>query len=465
MKNISKLILGSMLTILTACGGESVIPNTSLAEISQNNENTSQQNNNSSTNNNNQSSNGSGNNNQQSQGSNSSNPNNNGNSGNNNGNSSNNNDPSNNPGNNNSNNNQQNLIPENRETLLKGENLNQVTFQATDIFSGSEHGQFLKFEKDVNGEYNIVKLTTGDGVTHTGEKNNDGSYHFIEQYGYEYENTPMGDIEVYFEEGKVPTLEEVKNKLNEYVDTNAESRNCGNECKNNVKVLIDELQESDLTGNGKLELDGFPALNLIPEWYGKEINLSYSDFGDFKVEGDNDYLLLAGGDNDKNISKDILRNINDKIVFEGKSVAEVSYEDEDNYDAMLIKGDVNLTLEDGKSTLNATYDNWYDIEVVDDISDVNGIHTMEFKNGDRITNEEFKFNGGNNFSVDRTGSEITDFGVYKRDHNNVEYAVTSKIEYYGDNNNPIEAIGQIGYGEQDGNYDKRFEMVFGVKKK
>ena len=133
---------------------------------------------------------------------------------------------------------------------------------------------------------------------------------------------------------------------------------------------------------------------------------------------------------------------------------------------MIINGNVNLTLEDGKSTLNATYDNWYDIEVVDDVSDVNGIHIMEFKNGNKITDNNFKFAGGNNFSVDRSGSEITDFGVYKRKYDNGEYVVTSQIEYYGDNNNPIEAIGQIGYGENtNDDIEKRFEMVFGVKKK
>ena len=118
--------------------------------------------------------------------------------------------------------------------------------------------------------------------------------------------------------------------------------------------------------------------------------------------------------------------------------------------------------------MDVNFKNWYDIKVIDDVDNLNGTHTMTFSNGNRITDNRFKF-AENDFDVDRSGSEYTNMGIYKRvGQGSNEKAVVSDIKYYGDAGKPIEAVGQIGYAEGDvhsnSDIERRFEMVFGVKK-
>ncbi|MBP3615556.1 MAG: hypothetical protein J6J27_01460 [Alphaproteobacteria bacterium] len=353
---------------------------------------------------------------------------------------------------------------------LKTIELDQVKFRTVDVYSET-HEESLNFEKDENGNYSKLKWITDDGHSHIGNVNEDGSYKFSKkQYTYDFRST-YGQLTATFEEGVVPSLQEVKDKLIENIYNNPNIHFYSDEERvATVKAEIDALTEGDLeNGNDRLEVDVFEPLDLTYVLLGKNLNLSYSDYGYITIKDglDGDRGFAYGGYDDKHISDEVIKNINEEMVFKGNAIGEVLYEEKDgNSEFLPLDGDATLNLNKGLSTLDVKFDNWYNVKVVDSVADANGTHTMEFTNGDRITNEKFKFSA-NDFNVDRSGSEYKESGLYKRTEN-PSVAVISDIQYYGDANDPVEAIGQIGYSEgnthSNDDIEKRFEMVFGVKK-
>ena len=313
-----------------------------------------------------------------------------------------------------------------------------------------------------------MTLKGGDDREHTAVQNDDGSYTFIAEYGYEYEPFEgQTKIRAYFEPGKVPTLEEVKEELLAYLndENNEEMKSLDASHKEDLQKGIEALTEYDLTheDNG-LKPENMPALTVIPAWGSKEVGLSYSDFARFSItkEGwEEDLLFYGGDDDDHKIEHADVKNIDGLIAFKGKSFGTVEFHGPDDNDKVLsLEGDVNLTLQNGQSTLTANYDNWYDVKVSGNIGDIANT-TFAFSNGDRISDADFKFHNGDNFNKTVTTNRFND--------DDYDYSVFADIEYYGDTTTKSieEAVGNIGYAEQpvpDTDYSRRFEMVFGAKK-
>ncbi len=181
---------------------------------------------------------------------------------------------------------------------------------------------------------------------------------------------------------------------------------------------------------------------------GKELGLSYSDFGTYKVVNkiNNEILTdntpFAGGYSAKEIT-DIAQN----IEFTGKAIGTVSKMAEDGEQKKLEKIDIagnaalNFDNETGVSTLGATFDNWYDVTVKDDTAG-----TIEFSN--------YK-NNANEYDMQVSGDMIEDKITAS--------GANMDVNYYGqfpENKRPTEAAGLVQYKDANG---VKLDMAFGAK--
>ena len=245
--------------------------------------------------------------------------------------------------------------------------------------------------------------------------------------------------------------------------------------------------------------------------YAKEMNLAYSDFGvidlDLKtthsnrksgnLEEEDTAYVFAGGYEAKRIDPSLIQG---ELNFEGIAKGRVVYVSENNYvdsqDVVSKKKDLDgkltLNFKNGAETLNAKFNNWYDVTVRPNAGDPSK-RDIEFKNGNRITDNDFKFRGQNTYVVtDMTGAQQIKAGgnehvvVPPDEHGYVTGESNGLVHtaYYGDRGRPSEVTGYVAYIENtpyrsDGlppdtpgsveDLDRvkslDLEMAFGAKKK
>jgi len=177
---------------------------------------------------------------------------------------------------------------------------------------------------------------------------------------------------------------------------------------------------------------------------GKELGLTYADFGtlDVYVERLSDGIeirdkpFFAGGYKIKQISKEEI-NTQDRLVFSGKAIGRVTATSDvetNEVDVLELAGDAELTFYDGVEQIKANFDNWYDVDVECQGSNVQSV-TLK------------------NYSEDNPTGKDEMFGMEK------PTVTDMKTNYYGDGV-PTEAVGFIGLEDENVNAI----INFGVKK-
>ena len=102
--------------------------------------------------------------------------------------------------------------------------------------------------------------------------------------------------------------------------------------------------------------------------------------------------------------------------------------------------------------------NWYDVRI-EKTGDQGDIH---FTNGDVITNDEYKFAAGNELKTDNFLNGNYEGKVVE---DGVDHYGKIDINYYGNNDKPVEATGILQYVEKRPTGDGvRANMAFGVAK-
>ena len=226
---------------------------------------------------------------------------------------------------------------------------------------------------------------------------------------------------------------------------------------------------------GESETGGL-GVSYNSEGKANDLGLRYSDFGVVKW-GDPGYdydsvSYFAGGYDVRKVRD--LQNIGGVIEFSGVANGDViigDWNDVDSLDSRHLDTTTNanpndrvarLTFNNGTSTLEAKFDNWYDVSAT---MDSNGnLASLDFTNGDKGTfvsstatehhvAHDFKWNGQDAHSVQKAGFENTE-----------QQVLDGFVGYYGDNNNPAEAVGVLKYGVIPEGHDEntmRFDMGFG----
>ena len=143
--------------------------------------------------------------------------------------------------------------------------------------------------------------------------------------------------------------------------------------------------------------------------------------------------------------------------FVGRVVGTVQPKSGDG-DGLPLGGVATLNFNNGTEILSLAFDNWYDvrIEKTDDQGDIH------FTNGDVITNDVYKFAAGNELTTENFLNGNYEGKVV--DKSTSHYGKID-INYYGNNDKPVEATGILQYVEhlQQGG-GVRANMAFGVTK-
>ena len=199
--------------------------------------------------------------------------------------------------------------------------------------------------------------------------------------------------------------------------------------------------------NIEVDNEDFVKNTLTYNSVGKELGLSYSDFGFYNITNNNQItnevlstiesnILFMGGYPEQEIAAE---NISQDLEFSGKALANVT-KGENTMNLTDDTAVLNFNKESGTSTLTASFDNWYDVEV----------------NGSNITFSNYKPNT-NKYDM-QLNTAANEDGIV-----NVSDATTD-INYYAsvpENNIPTEAVGMVKFDE--GADGVNMDMVFGVK--
>ena len=235
--------------------------------------------------------------------------------------------------------------------------------------------------------------------------------------------------------------------------------------------------------------------------YAKDMKLAYSDFGNIEFDetfshssrepGNSERIkttgVFAGGYEAKHIDPSLIK---EELNFKGRAVGSVMYSEEDNFvasanvveKALPLDGELNLNFKNGQDTLNAKFNNWYDVTVTNNLSD-SSKRDIAFSNGDKISDSDFKFRGQDTYVVtDMKGEKQirADGDAHILEGPATSYVTGSsegnvRIDYYGDLGKPSEATGYVGYSESrpfqstgSGDYDRikdlDMQISFGAKK-
>ena len=198
--------------------------------------------------------------------------------------------------------------------------------------------------------------------------------------------------------------------------------------------------------------------NVAIETYGYDIGLKYSDFGAFVgvINGDAIKEGFAGGYITKEV-KDISK-ISGEMNFEGRVVGTVQPKSEDG-DNLPLDGAATLSFNNGTESLSLAFDNWYDVQI-EKTGEQGNIH---FTNGDVITNDEYKFASGNELTTENFLNGNYEGKVVE---DGVSHYGKIDINYYGNNDKPVEATGVLQYVEHlPTGGGVRANMAFGAVKK
>ncbi len=190
--------------------------------------------------------------------------------------------------------------------------------------------------------------------------------------------------------------------------------------------------------------------------YARDLGLKYSDFGvlesDLSAAGGEWGIQIdpfAGGYETKKIDANRMKELaqGGDITFTGLARGSVSYfwcdgpcGDDNHYDTPLEGGvrDDNATLvfsADGKQTLSANFANWYNIQA---IKNADGTSQFKIVGGDGGDDARFHLN------TDPNAPELSDNGALTNNNSTYE-RMNMTMGYYGDDNEPSEAVGIIQY--------------------
>lgn len=180
-------------------------------------------------------------------------------------------------------------------------------------------------------------------------------------------------------------------------------------------------------------------LELAYDSFGKEMGLSYSDFGLINIQSsmDSDHQVdawlvpFAGGYDDKKIA---VADIDSDMTFRGRAVGTATKGE----DSINLGGTATLNFKTGDtptSELAANFDNWYNVTIT--------------QNGD-APNANFVFSG-NPTETDVILTNTTGTG-------------TMNVGYYGPAGSPTEATGTVQFTETGVDNGVKMDMSFGATK-
>lgn len=190
--------------------------------------------------------------------------------------------------------------------------------------------------------------------------------------------------------------------------------------------------------------------------YARELGLKYSDFGILESDlsaADGDWGIsfdpFAGGYETKKIDANRMTELaqNGEIIFNGLARGGVTYfgcdgpcNGENHYEPSIEGGlrDDNAKLvfsADGKQTLSANFDNWYNIQA---IHNSDGTNQFKIIGGDGGNDERF------HLKTDPSAPLLSDNGTITNDGVTYE-RMNMFVEYYGDKNKPSETVGIVDY--------------------
>lgn len=176
----------------------------------------------------------------------------------------------------------------------------------------------------------------------------------------------------------------------------------------------------------------------------KQMGLSYSDFGLINIisQGSDEFLIpFAGGYADKAIA---VTKIDTDMEFSGRATGRVVRGNniieliQDASRPTTLKFDSQSEI----STLNANFNNWYDVTV-----DSNGA----------ISFTDYKDNHSGGTPIDMQLAATPDDGTITAD------GATMNVGYYGPSTTPTQATGLVHYQEKDVENPVSLDMAFGVK--
>lgn len=212
-------------------------------------------------------------------------------------------------------------------------------------------------------------------------------------------------------------------------------------------VILDKLGDSRTFYGSDIENGRVLELDYVSD--AKQMGLSYSDFGLINIvssmDGDqrvDEFLVpFAGGYDDKKIA---VADIDSDMTFTGRATGRV----QKNGNVMQLKQDENrpttLTFDSQSqtSTLNANFNNWYDV-VVDSTG---AISFTDYKNN----------NDGGTYIDMQLATTANDDGVITANGANMN------VGYYGPSTTPTEATGTVQFTETGVDNGIQMDMAFGA---
>ncbi|MBE6453942.1 MAG: hypothetical protein E7017_03550 [Alphaproteobacteria bacterium] len=201
-----------------------------------------------------------------------------------------------------------------------------------------------------------------------------------------------------------------------------------------------------------------------------EMKLAYSDFGILTKKANyskevlegakEETFVFAGGYDSKKIDP---QNITTNMTFSGYAMGAVNVGYGENQGSetfrelapLQLNGSAELELDatNGKQTLTAEFDNWYDVTATSNIDGSNSVLTLNNWNG---ASNDYKFRDQSEYTVNdfttakqlaADPNEAIEAG--NQDHSDPAFGGFN-IGYYGDANNPREATGYLYYEESRG---------------
>ena len=315
---------------------------------------------------------------------------------------------------------------------LSNVDLHTTTF--TNDFINPDDGASILFETDDNGK--IIKLALVGP----------------EQFGEEgIVGTRNNETESFSGHGVLTYQTEQR------VEENGESHFVPDEYGNPVLITVSDPFDFNLTYNSFG--DDF-----------SDSSLQYSDFGQLIITAgtDEEDVYFAGGYKVKKINPDDVQNttsldftgIADGAVYGKHKYRINNVEQSDEKELALRDNNAKLTLlQNGESVVKAKFDNWYDVTTT---MDTNGkVNGIQFDNLADNVDTDFVFshhnmdgNGnflsGINYDTEHVGKPTA---YVEENTDNLEYTNVIRngfVEYFGDDNNPSEAVGTIKYAEDGG---------------
>lgn len=198
----------------------------------------------------------------------------------------------------------------------------------------------------------------------------------------------------------------------------------------NPEAMYKRIERDGDSNEFKFAANNQVTGGFIVNSYAADLGLSYADFGVITPSAgstyngqplDNVAIPYAGGYMVKNIDK---TTVTDSITFKGTAAGMVEAPNSVGSRMNIRDDNATLVLANGRETLSAKFDNWYNVTVVNNFNYDNRIESVTFDGGDNISDKKFK--------LAQTGNVGTQ-GAY------------FESGYFGDDGKPSEAVALFQY--------------------